>query len=267
MLNSIFGKTLLDQRKALIWWSVGTILYLLMLGAFYPSIADLEEQLNELIGAYPEALMAMFGSAGGDLFSPAGFLQSQAFGWLVPLVFAIFAAAMGARAIAGEEEANTIDLLLATPTPRWRVVVEKFGAMAVSLGVLGVALLVGLAICRLFQIDIAFGNMVAVTLSAVLLGLFFGSVALAASATSGRRGLSLGVMAGLAVATYLLYSLGGLVESLDQWLWLSPFYYYDRNQPLVKGLDLGHAAVLLGAAVAALGVAVVTFRRRDVAVG
>ena len=59
LLKSVLLKTLRDRRKALIWWSAGTVLYLLFLGGFYPSIAEMEEDLSALISNYPEALMAM----------------------------------------------------------------------------------------------------------------------------------------------------------------------------------------------------------------
>ena len=57
--------------------------------------------------------------------------------------FAFFAAGMGARAIAGEEEENTMDLLLATPISRSSIVIEKACAMLVCLVCLGIALIVG----------------------------------------------------------------------------------------------------------------------------
>ena len=266
LLKSVLLKTLRDRRKALIWWSAGTVLYLLFLGGFYASIAEMEEDLSALISNYPEALMAMFGGAGMDIFSPAGYLQTQAFGWLVPLVFALFAAGMGARAVAGEEEAGTMDLLLATPLPRWRLVMEKFAGMAVSVTLLGVALLVGLLLASALGLGVPFGRALAGMIAAALLGLFFGTVTLAVGAATGRRAVSQGVMAGVAVASYLLYSLGALVDALDRWRWLSPFFYYDSSQPLVNGLDPLHVLVLLAATAVALAVAVVSFRGRDVAV-
>ena len=75
------------------------------------------------------------------------------------------------------------------------------------------------------------------------------------------------VMSALAIGSYLLYSLGALVESLNDWKWLSTFFYYDENEPLANGLDWSHASVLFGVSVIAVLVAVLTFRKRDVSVG
>jgi ABC-type transport system involved in multi-copper enzyme maturation permease subunit len=50
--------------------------------------------------------------------------------FLAPLLFLIFAIGQGSGAIAGEEERGTLDLLLANPRSRVRIVLEKFGALA-----------------------------------------------------------------------------------------------------------------------------------------
>ena len=121
MLNSLMLKTLRDRRRSLFWWVVGIFGYLFAIGALYPVIADMQEELETLIEAYPEGILAIMGaSSESPMFDPEGFLQVEATGWVVPLVFAFFGAAMGARAVAGEEDDGTIDLLLATPLTRSR---------------------------------------------------------------------------------------------------------------------------------------------------
>ena len=64
-----------------------------------------------------EALKA-FIAFGGDLdyVSGAGYLGSELFAFMVPLLLLIAAIGAGARAIAGEEERGTLDLLLANPS-------------------------------------------------------------------------------------------------------------------------------------------------------
>ena len=53
----------------------------------------------------------------------------------------------GATVVAGEEEARTLDQLLANPVPRWRILIEKGAAIIIGIAVLGVmfwsALVVG----------------------------------------------------------------------------------------------------------------------------
>ena len=262
-------RTLRDRRRSLIWWVVGILGYMLAIGAVYPVVAENQEQFEALLETYPEGVLAIMGIAGGEsLFDPVGFIQAEALGWVVPLVFAIYGAVQGARAVAGEEEDGTIDLLMATPLTRSGLVGQKLWALTLAEMVLGAAVFVGIALDGvLFGMDIPLANVAAASLMAVLLGVFFGSLALAMGAVTGLRGLSIGVVTLVAAGSYLLNSLGGMVEALESLKPLSPFYYYDASNPLRNGLDIQHALVLGGLVVAFLGLALLAVRRRDLGVG
>ncbi len=269
MLNNVTLKTLRDRRRSLLWWVVGIFGYLLGIGALYPFVAENQEQFELLISAYPEELLAIMGIGGEEsLFDPVGFMQAEALGWIVPLVFSIYGAVLGARAVAGEEEDGTIDLVMATPLSRSGLVWQKWLALASTEMVLGVALFVSLAVDDwLFGVDIPLANIAAGAFMAVLLGVFFGSLALALGAATGLRSVSVGVVTFVAAGSYLLNSLGSLVESLDVLKPLSPFYYYDTSNPLRNGLDVEHALILGGFAVLLLGIGLLAVRRRDLGVG
>jgi ABC-2 type transport system permease protein len=202
-----------------------------------------------------------------DITSPVGYLNSQIFFFLAPLLFLIFAIGQGSGAVAGEEERGTLDLLLANPLPRWRVVAEKFGALVA--GTLGLAAVfwVGLAAGALWvKMDVSAGRMAEATFGAALLAIMFGALALALGCATGSRGLSAGVASALALTTYLLNALGSTKEGVEPYLKLSPFYYYISADPLANGLNWGHAAVLIGLTVVLLAAALVAFERRDLAV-
>jgi ABC-2 type transport system permease protein len=199
------------------------------------------------------------------MFTPAGYLASQVFGWLVPVTFAIYAAAIGAQLIAGEEEANTMDLLLANPVTRTRVVLEKWIALVILMIILGAALLASVLINEaIFALGIATDRYVAASVQATLLGLLFGSIGFAAGAIGARRGLILGIVSAIAVLAFLINSLGTLTAWLERARYFSPFYYYDSNRPLFEGIDWTNVAVLAGVSVAGLLVALMAFPRRDV---
>ena len=269
MLNNVTLKTLRDRRRSLFWWVVGIFTYLLGIGALYPFVAENQEQFESLISAYPEELLAIMGIGGDEsLFDPVGFMQAEALGWIVPLVFSIFGAVQGAWAVAGEEETGTIDLVMATPLSRSGLVWQKWLALALTEVVLGAALFASIAVDGwLFEVDIPLGNIGAGALMAVLLGLCFGSLALALGALTGLRSVSVGVVTFVAAGSYLLNSLGSLVESLDALKPLSPFYYYNTSNPLRNGLDFEHALILGGLAVVFMGIGLLAVRRRDLGVG
>ncbi|MGD9738644.1 MAG: ABC transporter permease subunit [Bauldia sp.] len=266
MLNNVFLKTLRDRRRSLVWWSLGVFVFALFIGLFWPILRDSQDQLRTVLATFPDELFGLFGVASADeMFTPAGYVSSRAFGLLVPVVFAVYAAAMGAQLIAGEEEAHTMDLLLANPVPRERIVWQKWLAMVAVMAILGLALLAAVVIADIaFGLGIPFDRYFAASLQATLLGLVFGSVAFAAGALGAPRGLTLGIVSALAVATFLVNSLGTVTDWMEKVRVVSPFYYYDSKRPLVEGFDVVNALILAAVAVAGVLVARWGFPRRDV---
>jgi len=268
MFRNIFIKTLRDRRRSMIWWVLGSFGYLAAITATYTFIVEQQEIYEALLADYPDALLAMFGVDSGEaLFSPDGYLTSQAFGWLVPLLTLVLGIGIGAAAVAGEEEAGTMDLLLALPITRTSVVLQKLGSMVVLLMVLGLAIFAGTALGAVsVDMDLSTVNLAAASFSGALLGLVFGTLALAIGAATGRRGTSLGVSSGVALVAFLIQTLAPIVGWLEPFHPLTPFYYNAESQPLVNGLHWGHAGVLLGLSGLFVLIALVTFRRRDIRV-
>ena len=253
-----------DARRSLAWWTVGVVALVWVNVIFYPSVRDSPE-IEGFVEDSPELMRALLGGRESlDILSPAGYLDAQVFALLVPLLLLIFAIGHGAGAIAGEEERGTLELLLANPVGRHRLVAEKL------LGLLGLVALFaavtwlsswtsGLAV----DLGVSAGRMLAATLAAGLLGGLFGVLALLTGAATGRRGPAIGVPAALAVAAYLLMALAPLADWLEPWRVLSPFYYYASYDRLVDGMDWGAAGVLALVTAVLAGAAVLAFERRD----
>ena len=112
--------------------------------AVYPTVRD-SPSLDKFVAQSPEALKAFIGFGGAiDYTSAAGYLGGELFSFMVPLLLLLAAIGAGARAIAGEEEVGTLELLLSCPISRRRLVLEKLAALVVETTALGVVLLVSL---------------------------------------------------------------------------------------------------------------------------
>jgi ABC-2 type transport system permease protein len=186
---------------------------------------------------------------------------------MVPLLLLVFGIGFGANAIAGDEEKGTLGFLLANPIPRRRVVMEKFGVMGVGMILLGFFFWAGLTISVLAMgINISLLKLAEATLGAVLLGLVFASLSFLAGCIKGNKGMSMGITSGLAVLTYLLNTLGGLVNGLKDYRFLSPFYHYMEPDTLANGLSPVHMLVLLGLIIVFFIISIPAFIRRDIAV-
>jgi ABC-2 type transport system permease protein len=266
MRRSVFLKTLDDTRRALAWWSLGLIGMAAMMIAVYPTIRD-NPELNKLVEDYPEALKAFIAFGGEvDYTSGAGYLGSELFSFMVPLLLLVAAIGAGARATAGEEERGTLDLLLANPISRRRLVTEKLGALAAEIAALALVLWLSLLVgVEIVGMDVSAAHIAAATVSAALLGLAFGAIAVLVGAASGHRGMAIGVTAAGGVAAYLVSSLATLVDFLEPVRQLSPYYHYVASDPLRGGLVLDHALFLVALALVAGVLAIMIFDRRDLA--
>ncbi|MGZ5353153.1 MAG: ABC transporter permease subunit [Actinomycetota bacterium] len=262
MLGSVWARVLRDQRRTLAWWGAGFVLINLMYAAFWPSVRDNAGQFTAYIEQLPEFFRNMIG--GINFATAEGYVQSETFSFVAPTMLLVYAIGAGARAIAGEEEAGSLDLLLSTPVPRRRVLLDKFGAMVVAL--VGLVALLWLSLAAfgpLFDLRPDAGGVAAMTLNLFLLALAFGSLALAVGAGTGSRTLAIGVPGGVAVMTYVLNALAPSVDWLEPIRLVLPFYHYSAGDPILNGLDPVHALVLAGASAVLLLYALLAFERRD----
>jgi ABC-2 type transport system permease protein len=266
MLRSIALKSLRDIRRGFLWWSLGLIGFVALIVSVYPTVHS-NPGLNKLAKDYPEALQAFIAFGGAvDYSTAAGYLGIELFSLMVPLLLIVAAIGTGAGTIAGEEERGTLELLLANPVSRTKVVLEKTVALAVEIAGLGVVLWLALWVgARAADMDISAGHLAAATLGAVLLALAYGAIAVLLGAATGRRALAIGVTAAAAVAAYLVNGLAPLVHALEVPQKLSPFYHYAAGDPLRHGLSLSHLAVLVAIGVGAAALAPWLFARRDLA--
>ncbi len=123
--GSVVRKTLRDVRRSFIWWSAGLVGLVGMIVAAWPTVRD-NPALKRLHETFPKELQA-FVSFGGefDYSTPAGYLGSELFSFMVPLLLLVAAIGAGAGALAGEEERGTLDLLLANPISRVRLAARE----------------------------------------------------------------------------------------------------------------------------------------------
>jgi ABC-2 type transport system permease protein len=264
--RSVALKAFFDQWHGTVGLGAFMAAYAGFIVAIYPSIAAIAE-LREIFDRLPEAFRALFAPGGIDITTPEGFIGAEFFSIIGPLLFFGYSIAIGAGATAGEEERGTVDLLMALPVSRGRVLLEKYVALVVGTALLGVALLAGMALGSVVVgLELRYEGLVAIVASAVLLSLLFGTLALFLGGLTGRRTFSIGVAFGAAIASYFVYSFSELVEALEPLRPLSAFTYYIGGDPLGSGLDPLDVAVLTGATVVLLVLALATFRRRDLRV-
>lgn len=266
MPRSVLTRTLQDSSRSIAGFGAYIVLMVAAMVSIYPSIGH-NPSLEKLVKSYPSTLKAFLGFGGVvDYGSAIGYLGIELFSLVLPGLMIAAAVTAGARAIAGEEEQQTLDLLLANPISRPRLVLEKAGAVAALVALLAVVAFASLAVSvTAAGLDVGVGHLAAAVAATGLLGLLYGSIALAVGAASGRRGLALAVAGAAAGAAYIANALGSLVGALKPLREASPFYQYGAVDPLRRGLTFAHATPLGLGAVVLVAVAAVVFARRDLA--
>lgn len=264
MLSTLFGKRIWDRRRSIVWWLLGIASVVLLTVAFYPTIRDQQEEYERIFEGL-EDLAAMFGVNDiAELTQPAGYVTSQIYANVFPIVLLVFGIGFGAAAVAGEEERRTMDLLLSQPISRRNVVLQSFASMAALIGVLCAATFaLLLASNGPVGLDLSVYGLLAATVGSWLLGIAYATLALAAGAATGRRGQAIGIAAGAGVAGYVLFGLAPLSSATERLQVLSPFYWFLGGEPVANGLDPMFIGLVI-ATVGLLGIAVWAFERRDV---
>jgi ABC-2 type transport system permease protein len=262
----VLRRNLVDQWRVLVAWAAGLLLLVLLYISLYPAIHSSGFNIQQLLNQMPAALRNAFLGAGVNYDTPTGYLGTELFAFLLPVILLAVAVVGGSRALAGEEGAGTIDLLLATPLRRRRLVVEK--SLAAVLPVLGLGVLVWLLVALLgpaFNVQVPLSNLAIALLAVALLAITFGELALAVGGATGKRGLGAGIAGGLAVALYALNAVAPSVtglQGLDNVV--SPFHWSGGPGVLANGVEWGGMLALIIVPVVLLGIAVLTYDRRDI---
>jgi ABC-2 type transport system permease protein len=261
--GAVLRKTLRDQVRPLVWWSLGVLAVVLLMSLLWTSIRDVYTE--ELMSAYPEELQEAFNLEGA--MSGAGYLNIEVFSIILPVLFIVFGVGRGARLIAGEEQEGVLEPVLATPVPRWGILLQKAAGLAVGVLVLTVATALATMLgSAVGDLAIPWADAAVGAAAMGLLGLYAGWLALAVGAATGHRGAAMAVAGLVLVGGYLLHIVGAILEGVEPWRVVSPFTQAIDEGPIGDVVPWGFAVLALTAA-AFIALAVPLFERRDVETG
>lgn len=263
---TVFRKYLTDNRRGFLGWALAIMAVAVMYSSLWPVLGD-NAGLTNAINGFPQAMRDAFHL--NDYGTAPGYFASSVFGLVVPVLVAVFAVAAGTRAIAGDEEAGTLDLIAAHPVKRVRLAVSRYLAVVAAIVAAGAVLLLAeLAIRAPAKFSsISMLNLTAICVQLVLFGICFASIAFGIGAYTGRRLYAIIGGAYLTVASYLCDSFLPQIKGLGWLANVSPFNWYLGGEPLKHGFQWGHCALLAGVAVCFAAIGIWGFNRRDVAQG
>jgi len=251
------------RRRTLAGWAVALAMVAGIYIPFYPAMGGME--LQTLIDGLPPELVSAFGY--DRIGSPEGYLTSTVFGLLGPALRLVFGIGLGARTIAGEEEAGGLELAASAPVRRDVLLAGRIIAMHTQIALLAlVTFVVTAVLVAVVGMEVALSGIAAAALGLNLLAIAFATITLAAGAITGRRAVAVAVGAGTAVAAFVADALSGIVAQGALLETLSPVSWYLAGDPVAEGIPVVGYALLGSLTFVAWAAALLRFPRRDLGV-
>ncbi len=257
----------LKTRKAfIIWWSVGVSALVAMTVLSYAAVEEQAATLNESFGDLTGAVGSFFG--GEDMFSPIGFLSSQLYYIILPILIIILTLTLVRSLIVRDEASTGVELLLARPVSRGQLLAARgFAAVCMVVFIGTISYAVAWLSAEAVSLSIDSFWLFATHWLSILFAASFGAIAFGLYAMGGVfRSIAAAVAIVLSFGGYLLVSLGGFVDFLADIAKAFPYEYYDTTALLGGTLDIGLIVYLVVAYGLSISLGWWGYRRRDIGV-
>jgi ABC-2 type transport system permease protein len=256
-LQSVFARSLAMVAWPTAWWTLAIAGFAAWMVIVVQQIAA---QLNSILNSSP-LMKSIFKLGGSGGATDAAILSSLFF--FLPLLLMAFAVTQASRWAADEEDGR-LELVLATPQSRLKVLLARFAALSTAAIVISVVTLAASAIVSAASgVQLDRGNLAAATLSMIPLGLLVAALGYLFSGWL-RAALDTGLLSFLLVIWFVISFIGPGLSWPSATLKLSALYYY--GTPLLNGWPIGDTLVVVAAAAVALALASLRFVRKDIAV-
>ena len=260
---NLFKHELFSRRISILGWGIGLALFASMYTAVFPAMADQMESF---------ANVELYKAMGIDLGSFAGYIASVVV-QIVPVILGVYVIMMSTGTLAGEEDNGTLELVVAMPLPRWKIVAMKAAALSIVLFLIMAIMGAGSALTLHLikgttQVDVTSTQLFVALLGVWPLMLAFFSIGLFLGALMPSRRQAVTVMTIFYIASFLAKSIAGYVGSLDWLRSFSLFAYVDTTTSVfTNGIDVGGALFLLVVAAIFFLLALWMFQGRNITVG
>lgn len=265
-MRKLFLQELRFRRNGIIGWGLGLCFFPVVYVGLFPSFADQLPNFQEMLD------LPIYQALGISMATFEGYAASTVTN-LVPVILAIYAVNGGTGTLAGEEDDGTLETIVALPIPRWQIVTVKAAALG-----LGLALILAITSASAGLTLAAISSQVTTALtpwgmfwslmSAWPLVLAFAMISLFLGAFTPSRRMAAALATVVVVASFLGNNLAGMVTSLERIKGLFLFNYFEATaEALLNGQQPANLLALLLVSLAAFGLAVFFFQRRDITVG
>ena len=271
MKLSLFLSNLKLSRGTLIAWGALIALYGVFAAYMYPVISKSSMDYISYIASMPESMRAGFGLGNIDInsltFTADTFIAVEflMFWPIIACFYAIFASVGLSR----EVERGTLDLLLAQPVSRTRILISKYALVLTGILLITAASWLGIAAgVPLAGVDINLGYQALALLEGFLFIAAIASYTVLANIIFLEPRKALAVSGILTAAMYIVNFIVPLLSPSFKWIAELSFFHHYNAVEIVRSGALDWTAVIIFAATFAVcsAASIIIFRKRDLSV-
>lgn len=261
---ALIRRVLKDHRKGILGWTFGIVVLVVIQLAVYPTIRSSAEDWSRLANQFPDAIKKIFRM--DDYASERGYLTTELLSFTLPFIIMGLGSTWGARIATEEEDAGSADIILSLPISRIEYITSRLIAassvMLFAIVCFLVAVLIG---TRMLALAIPISQYFSAGFSLFCLGILMMVIAAAIGAYTSKRTTALGVTMAVAIALFVLYSLGPLVKAIDKTTRYNPLQWTVGSRPLFLGTSAGYTGCVIAVIIPFIFATYFFFSHRDIA--
>jgi len=264
---NLIRKTISYRWQSTSIYSGSLAAYVLLMAAIFPSFKTMAG-IQDFVKNYPKALMKFFGVQSFDVTSFNNYLVMELLSVMWVIIVGAYIISFAKGMVAGEMKSGTLELLLAQPIERWKVLMSE--AFVLLLGIICVVLSTVFGVFvfgSAFSVGVTYTGYLAFIPVAIALFLSIAGYSILFSVVFNQPGRALMASAGLTLFFYVVHFAGAywrIVEKID---WFGIFHYYDPLKVINSGnVPVKDVLILLAFAIVGFALAIWFFQRKDITV-
>lgn len=264
-MKAVLGWELTRRLFFTLWWTIDISTLIGVTVLSYLAFDQHAKQYDDVFSGITNSSAGSF-FGGTDFFSPVGYLSSQIYYILLPILLILMVTTLAASLMNRDESDQTIELTLARPISRGKLLLAKALAGLIIVGIIGVlSYIVTVITVHIAGIKIDQWNLLIMHILSFGFGLSFGIISFALMAFSSftRKFATIAAII-LSFGGYILSSLSSFVKWLETPVAFTPYHYYDTAAILNGHVSSGLIIYLIGALIVGAVVATIGYTRRDI---
>ena len=224
---NMYLKELKDYRKAMFFWTLAIIAFMLSAMSKYQGYQKSGTSINEVIESMPAGLGAVLGFKGLDLQTAGGFFAMCAL--YLSIMLGVHAVLLGSGIIAKEESDKTIEFLCSKPVSRNRILFSKLLAALTTIVILNIvtAITSVISVAAFEEGPSMSGDIIFLMPAIFFLQLWFLMIGASFAAVMRRPRRAGMYSAAVLLATFVISAFVDITDRFGFLRYTTPFKYFD----------------------------------------